>query len=184
VFFVLRYLGWLQWWQVVLAGAFCSLPFILIYILVSGSYHVEIYGLANSLVFIGLGGLVGVVFWWTSLFRNSRFPAVSRNVPLAMLLLIPIAFIGWLANRSLNTELIEGRVAEVPETVQGDQVPRVVLVQLANAQLVQARVPPDGLNLPIRPGNCVVMESRSSALFKGRLYWLLMHKLGEHYNDC
>ena len=83
MFFLFRWRGWLRWWQVTLGGALCASPFVLAYLAGANPLHLEHYGLANSLLLIGCGAAIGLIFWGIGIAGNSALTFVRADAPQA-----------------------------------------------------------------------------------------------------
>jgi len=113
LFFLLRKAQWLRWWHAVLAGSLCGLCFAAANTL--GVYGGTLDRLVNSnnVYFVGLGALVGFVYWWLGIFRNPSFPFVPSSFPWSVALLIPVVVAGVAVHRSLQQTQHQGRALSV-----------------------------------------------------------------------
>lgn len=83
MFFLFRWRGWLQWWQVSLGGALCAMPFVTTYFAGANQMHVERYGLTNAAVLIGCGATISLIFWGIAIAGNRALTLVGADTPAA-----------------------------------------------------------------------------------------------------
>jgi hypothetical protein len=184
LFLILRHYRWLQWWHACAAGALCGLAFAALYWNTSSPYHIEFTGVQNALFFVGVGTLVGLVFWWLGIFRNRVFPYVSPQLPKSMLTLLPIMLGGVWLYEMLEPQLVEGRVLSILEPAQ--TIPErsgKVTLRLTNGSIVVASLP-KGLANPSPVNACFSLSERWSATLLEKVYFLHVQKFGKGSDDC
>lgn len=94
LFFIFKELHFLNWWHVTLAGALCSVLFLLGSTFYFGNRFED--PLSTSYLFAtGSGALIGLLFWFIGIYQNPLFPYIATKLPKNMLVVIPIA-IFWL----------------------------------------------------------------------------------------
>lgn len=159
--------GWLQCWQVVLAGLICGLLTVGLLTLGDGLYS-TIQGPANFAMAAALGGAIAYGFWWFGLYRNQRFGTPGGTSPIPALYLLPVLIaLGSLS--ALYTQSLANAVAleAQPTTDSRD----TVRVQLPDGTIADA-VLSDGGRLPL-PGEKLTVESRRAVTMVGRRYWII-----------
>jgi hypothetical protein len=179
--FFLRRRRWLEWWHALLAGAFCGACFVAVNTVLSYAPNIDYLIDQNNVYFVGLGAAIGLLFWWTGIFRNHAFPFVGRALP-AFLVVLPLAALVVLLHRGLEPTFYQGRVAAVllePTTVQ-----RIgqVSVRLSTGRTVEA----DLSNTWPRSmvvGHCFHLTERWSTLRFRRVYEL-NSPFGGGVDDC
>jgi hypothetical protein len=180
LFFLLRKHRRLEWWHALLAGSFCALCFVLVDLIASGR-NLDVLVSQNNILFIDLGALVGVVFWWIGIFRNPAFPFVSVNFPWSIFLVVPLAAGGFLAYQALQTTFDQGRVLAIVEEPSNFEHGRV-LVRLSSGSTVQAD---SGITWErsILVGRCFHLIERWST-FRAHRICELMSAFGGGVDDC
>jgi hypothetical protein len=126
---------------------------------------------SNNVLYVGLGALIGTLFWWMGVFRNPSFPFVSRSFPLGFVLVIPLAIGGVLLNRWLQPIFHEGRVISIVEEAKGASHRGLATVRLSAERTVEAEFSDDWIDERIVGKGFHVSESWSTARFR-RAYFL------------
>jgi hypothetical protein len=169
---VLRKLNRLAWPYAVASGLLASAPFIVLYIASSDPYHVEYTGMRNALALAATGCASGLAFWWLGVFRNPAFPTVSSSPPWSMLALAPVVFLGIYYWHVLEPTTVEGTVQAVLEPSASDRSRSgAVRMRLKDGKEVVARLPATA-DSQGQVGLCYWASERSSALLKGKVYFL------------
>lgn len=170
LFLVCRRLGWLSWWHSVLVGIGCAILGISINI--GNPVRAEIYGPMVAVSFVGMGATGGLLFWWFALYRNERFPGVPRRVPWNMMVLIPIAVLGWFAYTKVEPFDVQGR----PLVLGGPPLPGTISkstaqILLPSGKVVTAMVLDDS-PVPDAPHVCAHVVGRASFTSDTPRYWV------------
>ena len=181
LFLLLKRRRHLTWWHAFLSGAFCGLCFpVLDWLL--GGYVWPDPVTSRNVFYVGLGALIGTLFWWMGVFRNPSFPFVDRRFPASFLLIVPIAVGGVLLHKALRTTSHQGRVLTLLEKPTEKSRQGLAAVRLLDGSIVQAQFgdtwPPSTID-----GKCFhLIEHWSTARFR-RVYSLQVPYGGE-VDDC
>lgn len=171
--------NWLNWWQSALAGVGCALVFAALFAAVASSGWADIFGLKSALAFSAIGGGTAILFWWLGVFRNPAFPAVPTGLPYSMLLIIPVAVLGFILHQSFRYEPLTGRIL----TVNGESPTRSTSVRLSSGQIVE--IPFEGDNRPssVMLNQCWHLAYHWSSRRLSNVY-SLNSPFGGDANDC
>ncbi len=181
LFLLFKRMQRLNWWHAFLSGAFCGVCYVLLDMLLSGPSWREPLT-SNNVLYVGLGALIGIVFWWMGLFRNPSFPFVSRGFPFSFLLIIPIAIGGVLLNKSLRPTFHQGRVISISKQASGASLGGLATVRLSGGTTVDAEFHESWMDATI-VGKCFHLSEGWSTLRLRRIY-SLDSQLGGDVNDC
>lgn len=101
--------GWVSWWHAATAGALTATPWVLIYLFINPG-HTELAGLPNSMRFLGLGVVAGVLVWVMGIYRNPAFGRLPNSLPRSLMWLIPFLGFGYIYTDALEPVQIYGCV--------------------------------------------------------------------------
>ena len=182
LFLILKRLRWLQWWHAFLAGGICAIFYILIDNYSSHSFDIDLIISSQNLSFIGLGASTGIVFWFIAIYRNSYFKFVKTRFPLAIILVLPIFAVGYIARDMLKISHTQGRVVEILKEPNPSSHSGRVLVRLTNGNTVYADLS-DTWPRSMVEGRCFYLYHRWSTL---RFHWVydLLVPFGGGGDDC
>jgi hypothetical protein len=131
--------------------------------------YLDSFGIQNGLKFAAIGTLIGLMFWWLGVFRNDTFPFVSASVPYSMLLVVPIALVGFQIHRSVGgVSFATGRVIEV----QGEPPERQVSVRLSDGRVIHTVLRNDTRPTSVMLNQCWHLMNNWSVSNWGRGYSL------------
>ena len=181
LFLLFKRMQRLTWWHAFLSGAFCGLCYVLLDILLSGPSWREPLT-SNNVLYVGLGALIGTLFWWIGIFRNHSFPFVGRGFPLSFLLVIPIAVGGVLLNKSLRPTFHQGRVISISKEANGASRGGVATVRLSAGTNIEAEFHESWMGASIE-GKCFHLQEGWSTLRLRRSY-SLDSQFGGDVDDC
>jgi hypothetical protein len=176
LFFLFRKHGWLNWWQVALAGLLCGLIFVGFF---DSAARFDSFGIEDSLYFGGIGALIAVVFWWLGLFRNAFLPAAPSPIPYSMLVLVPLVALSVPLYRSLYITNATGRII----AVNGEAPTRQVTVRLSNGIVVESQLLRDSRPTSALMNQCWHLMNHWSTLRFKRVY-SLEAPFGGGIDDC
>jgi hypothetical protein len=159
--------GWLQCWQVVMAGLICGLLSVALLTLGDGLYS-TIQGPANLAMGPALGGAIAYGFWWFGLYRNPRFGTPGgTSLITALYPLLVLTVLGSLS-ALYAASLADAVALEARPTTDSRGTVRI---QLTDGTITDA-VLADGGRLPL-PGEKLTVESRRAVTMVGRRYWII-----------
>jgi hypothetical protein len=174
LFWAFQIKGWLNWWHAFLAGACCGAAFAafdtLMDILPFSMIKLDDFITWNNVWYTAFGALIGFVFWWLGIFRNAAFPYVSREWPLAAVIVLPLAAGLVPVHHALRLDFYEGRVIEILDRPDANSAKKGhATVRLSDGHLVQADF---GNTWPISivDGHCVELLERWSLTQATRIY--------------
>jgi hypothetical protein len=181
LFLAFRRLGWLSWWHAVLVGVMCSTAG-MYFDLGSNPVRAEMYGPSHTISFATMGAGVGLLFWWLALFRNERYPGISRNPPKSMLWLVPLAVLAWVAYDRVEAFDVRARLqGPGGPPAPGGVAKSTARMVLPTGEPIAATVLREG-PLPAA-GTCAhLVGRRASFLSDDRQYWVLLF-MDEHFKD-
>jgi hypothetical protein len=131
LFVFLRKKQWLRWWHAVLAGSICGAVGAGLLAATSPPPWVDANIVQSTIVCIGLGAAVALLFWWSGLYRNPAFPSVPHAMPRSMLVLLPSVLCGYLLIQAFPEPTHHvGRIV----AVSGEHPLRVATVRLGNGR--------------------------------------------------
>jgi hypothetical protein len=148
------------------------------------SDYVDSFGPKLAIQFAGIGGLCGLVFWGTGIFRNGAFPFVPTSLPLTLGLIVPIAIGGYFAFRLPLFEYtpFTGRVVGIAMEPPQNSKAGLAQVRLKQGAIVEAEFSDD------RPGSMIVghcwhVAQHWSTRERHRIY-TLSSPFPEGFDDC
>lgn len=181
LFLALKRREWLSWWHATISGALCAVCFIALDMLLSDFAWPELLT-SNNVLYVGLGALIGTLFWWLGVFRNPAFPFVSRRFPLSFAFVIPIAIGGALLHKSLRPTYHQGRVISVTHEKNRASNCGLASVRLSGGASIEAEFCESWMDQRI-VGKCFhLWEGWSSARL--RRTHRLISQFGGDVNDC
>lgn len=162
----------LEWWIALLAGGFCAMCFRALGALLGFSFDIDQLVDSNNVLFVGLGALTGLVFWWIGIFRNEAFPFVDRRFPIGVLTVLPLAAAGVYIHSSLEPTFHQGSVIAILAAPSANPRTGQASVRLTGGRVVPADLSstwPASMVL----GRCVFLDNRWSTLRGHRVYEVL-----------
>lgn len=104
-----RKLGWLAWWQAMIAGGLSTVPVIWVYLSMNAA-ATERVGLRNSVYALGMGLFGGLIVWGLGVFRNPRFTPIDMALPKSVFLSVPILVACAVYHIALKDQQVQGQI--------------------------------------------------------------------------
>ncbi len=168
LFLLFRWFGWLRWGHAMLVGIITAGVFVFFYSVVADPFHVEIYGPSNSVVLLGIGAGIGLLFWGIAIFQNLAFPQPRVNWFLAAASVAALAFGAYEYQKFLTPTDAFGVVLKVP--TERDWIVNLP-IRLDSGEIVNARAAYDTV-ARLYDGRHVSLDTRPSLFSRHKLYFV------------